>query len=143
MSNDRPARTPNRRATILGGLVVLQLVLLITAFSLGVYFERYGLVGNAGGEFDDDEPLHGYEIIRRLEARSQGYFRFKEGLVYPTLHRMEQDGVLESRWLGEPGTRRRKVYVVTDKGRRQFEVEMQRWQIFAQQMNQLLGLETA
>lgn len=92
---------------------------------------------------DDDEPLHGYEIIRRLEARSQGYFRFKEGLVYPTLHRMEQDGVLESRWLGEPGTRRRKVYVVTDKGRRQFEVEMQRWQIFAQQMNQLLGLETA
>ena len=92
---------------------------------------------------DEDEPLHGYEIIRRLEARSQGYFRFKEGLIYPSLHRMEQDGLLESRWLGEPGTRRRKVYTITDDGRHQLEVEMQRWRTFSQQMDQLLGLEAA
>jgi DNA-binding PadR family transcriptional regulator len=92
---------------------------------------------------DEDEPLHGYEIIRRLESRSQGYFSFKEGLIYPTLHRLEQAGLLESRWLGEPGTRRRKVYTVTDQGRRQLEVEMTRWQVFSQQMDQLLGLEAA
>ena len=92
---------------------------------------------------DEEEPLHGYEIIRRLEARSQGYFRFKEGLIYPSLHRMEQDGLLESQWLGEPGTRRRKVYTVTDNGRRQLEVEMQRWRTFSQRMDQLLGLEAA
>ncbi len=92
---------------------------------------------------DGEEPLHGYEIIRRLEARSQGYFRFKEGLIYPSLHRMEQNGLLESQWLGEPGTRRRKVYTITDNGRRQLEVEMQRWRTFSQQMNQLLGLEAA
>jgi DNA-binding PadR family transcriptional regulator len=92
---------------------------------------------------DEKEPLHGYEIIRRLEARSQGYFRFKEGLIYPSLHRMEQDGLLESWWLGEPGTRRRKVYAITDDGRHQLEVEMQRWQTFSQQMDQLLGLEAA
>jgi len=92
---------------------------------------------------DVEEPLHGYEIIRRLEARSQGYFRFKEGLVYPRLHLMEQDGLLESRWIGEPGTRRRKMYTITEEGRHQLEVEMQRWQTFSQQMNQLLGLEAA
>ncbi len=92
---------------------------------------------------DEEEPLHGYEIIRRLEARSQGHFRFKEGLVYPRLHRMEQDGLLESRWLGEPGTRRRKMYTVTEKGRRQLDVEMEQWQIFSRRMNQLLGLEAA
>jgi PadR family transcriptional regulator PadR len=90
---------------------------------------------------DDDEPLHGYEIIRRLESRSQGYFSFKEGLIYPTLHRMEQAGLLESRWLGEPGTRRRKVYTITEQGRRQLEVEMARWRVFSQQMDLLLGLE--
>lgn len=90
---------------------------------------------------DEGEPLHGYEIIRRLEARSQGYFRFKEGLIYPSLHRMEQDGLLESQWLGEPGTRRRKVYTITDKGHHQLKVEMQRWQTFSQRMDQLLGLE--
>ncbi len=92
---------------------------------------------------DEGEPLHGYEIIRRLEARSQGYFRFKEGLIYPRLHRMEQDGLLESRWLGQPGTRQRKMYTVTGKGRHQLEVEMQQWQTFSQRMDQLLGLEAA
>ena len=92
---------------------------------------------------DEEESLHGYEIIRRLEARSQGYFRFKEGLIYPSLRRMEQDGLLESEWLGEPGTRRRKMYTVTDKGRGQLQVEMQQWQTFSQQMDQLLGLEPA
>ena len=92
---------------------------------------------------DEGEPLHGYEIIRRLEARGQGYFSFKEGLIYPRLHRLEQDGLLESQWVGERGTRRRKVYTVTEKGRHQLEVEMQKWQTFSQRMNRLLGLETA
>jgi PadR family transcriptional regulator PadR len=92
---------------------------------------------------DEEEALHGYEVIRRLEARSDGYLRFKEGLIYPSLHRMEQNGLLESQWLGEPGTRRRKVYTITEKGRRQLKVEMRRWQTFSQQMNQLLGLEVA
>ncbi len=92
---------------------------------------------------DDDEPLHGYEIIRRLEARSEGYFSFKEGLIYPRLHQMDQDGLLESRWLGEPGTRRRKVYTVTEKGRKQLKAEMQLWRTFSQQMDLLLGLEAA
>jgi PadR family transcriptional regulator PadR len=90
---------------------------------------------------DEEEPLHGYEIIRRLEDRSEGYFSFKEGLIYPRLHQMEQDGLLESHWLGKPGTRRRKVYTVTEEGHRQLKVEMKRWQTFSQQMNQLLGLE--
>jgi len=90
---------------------------------------------------DEEEPLHGYEIIRRLEARSQGYFRFKEGLIYPRLHRMEQDGLLKSRWLGEPGTRQRKVYTVTEKGHRQLETELRQWKIFRQGMSLLLEPE--
>jgi DNA-binding PadR family transcriptional regulator len=92
---------------------------------------------------DVEEPLHGYEIIRRLEARSQGYFRFKEGLVYPRLHRMEQEGLLESRWMGEPGTRRRKMYTVTEKGCHQLKVEMEQWEVFRRGVGLLLGLEKA
>lgn len=92
---------------------------------------------------DEAEPLHGYEIIRRLEKRSQGYFSFKEGLIYPTLHRLEQEGLLESRWVGESGTRRRKVYAVTEQGRRRLEAELRQWETFSQQINQLLGLERA
>ena len=71
---------------------------------------------------DDEEPLHGYEIIRRL-------------------HRMERDGLLESRWLGETGTRRRKMYTITEKGRRQLEAELEQWETLRQGMSLLLGLE--
>lgn len=92
---------------------------------------------------DVDEPLHGYEIIRRLEERSQGLFRFREGLIYPRLHRMEREGLLRSRWLGEPGTRRRRVYMVTEKGRRRLEVELQKWDDFRRGMSLLLGTEPA
>ena len=92
---------------------------------------------------DEGEPLHGYEIIRRLDTRGQGYFRFKEGLIYPRLHRMEQDGLLEGRWVGEPGTRRRKMYTITEKGRQQLKVEVERWRTFSEQMDHLLGVEAA
>jgi PadR family transcriptional regulator PadR len=90
---------------------------------------------------DLGEPLHGYEIIQRLEARSEGYFSFKEGLIYPTLHRMEKEGLLKSQWMGLPGTRRRKVYSVTDKGYRQLGAELQQWEAFRRGMGMLLGSE--
>jgi DNA-binding PadR family transcriptional regulator len=92
---------------------------------------------------DVDEPMHGYRIIQELEDRSRGIFQFNEGLIYPRLHQMEHDGLLRSRWEGEPGTRRRKVYVVTDRGHRQLEAEMEQWETFRRGMRLLLGLETA
>ena len=87
------------------------------------------------------EPLHGYEMIRRLEATSQGLFHFKEGLVYPALHRMEQEGLISSRWSGEAGTRRRKVYALTDKGSSRLQQDVHRWRTLSRGVNRLLGLE--
>ena len=92
---------------------------------------------------DVGEPMHGYEMIQRLEERSEGLFSFKEGLIYPTLHRMEKEELLASRWLGQPGSRRRKVYTVTDKGRRQLEVELGQWDRFRHGMTLLLGQDKA
>lgn len=89
---------------------------------------------------DVGEPLHGYAIIQRLEARTNGVLQFKEGLIYPTLHRMEQEGLLKSQWVGEPGTRRRKVYTVTDKGHHRLLTELAQWKTFRQGMGLLLDL---
>ena len=90
---------------------------------------------------DADEPMHGYRMIQELEERSRGIFAFNEGLIYPRLHQMEHDGLLRSRWEGAPGTRRRKVYAVTEKGHRQLEAEMEQWDTFRRGMRLLLGLE--
>lgn len=88
-----------------------------------------------------DRPMYGYEIIKELEARSQGYFRFKEGLIYPRLHELERQGFLRSRWQGEEGERRRKFYAITDKGRGRLEEELRSWRAFSQNVNRLLGVE--
>jgi len=89
-----------------------------------------------------DRPMYGYEIIKELEARSQGYFRFKEGLIYPRLHELERQGLVRSEWRGEEGTRRRKFYAITDRGHRRLQEEVQGWQSLAEHVNQLLGVET-
>jgi PadR family transcriptional regulator PadR len=89
---------------------------------------------------DAGAPMHGYQIARELEARSQGAFQFKEGLLYPRLHQMEHEGLLASAWEGEPGSRRRKVYRPTADGLHRLAEELQRWQSFRLSVEQLLGL---
>jgi PadR family transcriptional regulator PadR len=86
-----------------------------------------------------ERPMYGYEIIQELEARSQGLFHFKEGLIYPRLHELERQGLLWSEWQGEEGTRRRKFYAITDAGRHRLEKELQGWRTFSEQVNRLLG----
>jgi DNA-binding PadR family transcriptional regulator len=85
--------------------------------------------------------MYGYEIIQELEARSQGYFRFQEGLIYPRLHELERQGLLHAEWQGEEGERRRKFYSITDRGRRRLSEELRDWQSFAENVNRLLGAE--
>ena len=89
---------------------------------------------------DVEEPMHGYRMIQELEARSQGIFAFNEGLIYPRLHQMEQEGLLRSWWEGEPGTRRRKVYAMTKKGHDALNEELEQWETFRRGMRLLLGL---
>lgn len=89
---------------------------------------------------DSGEAMHGYQIARALESRSQGSFQFKEGLIYPRLHQMEHAGLLKSEWEGKRGTRRRKVYVPTPDGKRRLTAELKQWQDFSLSMERLLGL---
>jgi DNA-binding PadR family transcriptional regulator len=92
---------------------------------------------------ESERPMYGYEIIQELEARSEGFFRFKEGLIYPRLHEMERQGLLRAEWRGQEGTRRRKFYAITDRGRSRLDEERQGWQALTTQVNRLLGVETS
>jgi PadR family transcriptional regulator, regulatory protein PadR len=75
-----------------------------------------------------DAPLHGYAVIEEL--RSRGGFELPEGTVYPALHRLEAGGVVESRWSSETG-RKRRVYSLTRKGRRELARRRDEWHAFA------------
>lgn len=85
-----------------------------------------------------DGKKHGYAIMRELEARSQGYFTMTAALLYPALHQMEKDGLVESMWEDGNGTRRRKVYAITPAGRERLSAGGAEWRQFAERLFQML-----
>ena len=76
------------------------------------------------------QPMYGYQIIRELETRSQGYFKFKEGTLYPVLHRLERAGLILGQWQTLPNGRRRKYYHITNKGRAALAERARQWREF-------------
>ena len=75
-------------------------------------------------------PRHGYGVIEHVRRASGGRFDYPEGTVYPALHRLEDDGLLRSRWSFADG-RRRRVYEVTRRGRNALAGHKRDWHEFA------------
>jgi transcriptional regulator len=86
-----------------------------------------------------EEPKYGYQISQELHERSSGYFEMKEGLLYPTLHRMALDGLVTGEWRQADSGRRRKYYAITEKGRRALNEQTQEWQTFTRKLFRLLN----
>ncbi len=64
------------------------------------------------------EEAHGYELIEKLKEMGVKYETYEVGYVYKTLRNMEKDGILESRWnVKEKGAAKR-IYRITDKGKK-------------------------
>ena len=83
-------------------------------------------------------PRHGYAIIKELRERSGGKLDVLEGTLYPALHRLEQAGLVKSSWSTEAG-RRRRVYELTTKGRRELGAQESEWRAFARALDAVLG----
>ena len=77
-----------------------------------------------------EERRYGYQIMRELEKRSEGYFTMTAALLYPALHQLELDGLVESEWEDGQGKRRRKYYTITSKGRGALSETRTEWQHF-------------
>jgi PadR family transcriptional regulator len=82
-------------------------------------------------------PLHGYAVMEALRTGSGGRFDLPTGTVYPALHRLEQAGLVNSRWSTEGG-RRRRSYELTPAGRRALAGERSSWQEFSSTVSALL-----
>ncbi len=77
------------------------------------------------------EPMYGYQMIKELERRSQGFFRLGEGTLYPALHRLERAGLVQGRWQRLPSGQERRYYSLTRKGEGRLEAQASAWQRFA------------
>jgi DNA-binding PadR family transcriptional regulator len=73
---------------------------------------------------------HGYAVAEALRTRSAGVFDLAEGTLYPALHRLEAAGLVSSRW-AMAGGRRRRIYLLTARGRRALDDRRAAWRTFA------------
>jgi DNA-binding PadR family transcriptional regulator len=90
-----------------------------------------------------DGGKHGYQIALDVEADSNGLFRFRHGTLYPILHRLEEEGLVQGSW-SRDGGRRKKVYALTGAGKRYLRGETSRVQeIVSRLMLLLRGPEEA
>ena len=77
------------------------------------------------------QSTYGYKIIKELDKESKGYFQFKEGTLYPALHRLEKAGLLEGKWQRLPTGQERRYYYITARGQKALAERMAVWQSFS------------
>jgi DNA-binding PadR family transcriptional regulator len=87
----------------------------------------------------EESDRYGYEIIKELEIRSDKAFQFKEGTLYPILHKLENSGYVKSYMSkGDTGEGRR-YYQITNSGRKQLVEEKEKWERFSVSVNKIIG----
>lgn len=78
--------------------------------------------------------LHGYGVLLRIGQISGGALQIQQGALYPALHRLEHQGLLETEWGTSDNNRRAKFYRLTAAGRRRMREESASWNRLASAM---------
>jgi DNA-binding PadR family transcriptional regulator len=79
----------------------------------------------------DEGETYGYAILKRSEELSSGELEWTDGMLYPLLHRLDRLGYVEARWDAPAGTRRRRYYRITPRGRSALSERRRQWEIVA------------
>jgi PadR family transcriptional regulator, regulatory protein PadR len=77
------------------------------------------------------EPNHGFGITLHVQTASEGLLRVEEGSLYPALHRLERDKLIQGEWKVTPNGRRARFYRLTAAGRKRLADAEQNWSTLA------------
>jgi transcriptional regulator len=81
--------------------------------------------------------MHGFGIADYLNQVSD-VLRVEEGSLYPALHRLESQGLVESEWRASEHNRRARFYELTPRGRKQVTVEISNWRQLVAAVNRVI-----
>lgn len=84
---------------------------------------------------NEEEMSYGYQLIKEIERRSRGYLRFKEGTIYPALHKLENQGLIAGEWSELPNGQQRRCYHITEKGIKALNERIEAWEGFSNAVN--------
>ena len=83
-------------------------------------------------------PTYVYGMIRKIHRQSRRLFGWREGTAYRVLNDLERRGLVTSRWVGPKDGRQRKYYRLTERGRRAWKQQRQKWKMFRRALDALL-----
>jgi PadR family transcriptional regulator PadR len=91
----------------------------------------------------EDQPRHGYDISKLIQIRSGGALQFHVTSLYPLLHRLEKQGLVEGLWVEKADQRRRRYYSLTTPGRKMLRSKQKSWKYFVTVISRITGIEHA
>jgi transcriptional regulator len=84
------------------------------------------------------EPMHGWAIGQRIRQMSGDVLQVGQSALYPSLHKLEQQGWIASEWAPSENNRRAKYYRLTRAGRRTLDRESAQWERLSGAISQIV-----
>lgn len=89
------------------------------------------------------EPLNGFAVSERLRQISGDVLQVSDGSLYPSLHKLEQEGWISAEWKMTENNRRAKFYSLTRLGRRHLVKEAGNWGRLSTAISRVVKLKEA
>lgn len=84
------------------------------------------------------KSMYGYELAATVHRDTDGAFTWREGSLYPSLHKLEADGLIQGEWEEKETGRKRRYYAITKKGRAALRDKVESWSELCQAVNRIL-----
>ena len=91
----------------------------------------------------DERERHGYDLARLIGERSEGAIIFHVTSLYPTLYRLEEQELIEGRWVEKAGQRRRRYYRLTGAGKKVLARQRSVWRNFLAGLDRVANISPA
>jgi len=88
-----------------------------------------------------DGESYGYAIIQRVRALSGGAIEWTDGMLYPVLHRLEAQGLIQAHWGKSEAGRKRKYYALKNEGRKALATQKEQWLAVQETLAKLWGIQ--
>jgi transcriptional regulator len=84
------------------------------------------------------KAMYGYEIAATVHRDTDGTFTWREGSLYPCLHKMQADAWIRGEWEEKETGRKRRYYHITPKGRAALKEKLESWTELMRAVNCIL-----
>jgi PadR family transcriptional regulator, regulatory protein PadR len=84
-----------------------------------------------------NQENYGYEIIKKVRALTNNCMEWKDGMLYPFLHKLEKEKLISSRLMSTENDKKRIYYKITEKGITELKKEIEHWEIIDSSLRKL------